>query len=1301
MAKDLSFIETLFGALRATVDHACRTKGYTRAEFVEPIAAFLYLRLVDLEQAELAAVAEFNGDAPPVDWPAALRWPNVGPEGLVPAETWPALRAALLNRRGADGRDGPWTMPHGVHSMDLAQAIDNGLHLGLVWPLLDPLPVEATADRRNVGRVFAELVRSLADTATRNMHTVQEPVATLIATLAKPTPGCTIVDPWCGFGDLLTACAMAPSLAREADATSRGDTAPVRVYAAHLQFTAQLVSTVRALLAGPVVASVQVQGRPGYPTLFGLEGKADVVVTNPPIGGDGQLLAPLLGSDRPLRSETAFVEFCLRLLAPGGRAVMLVPPSLLFRDGPDVDLRKRMATEFALESVILLPGGAALPGTKLAMVLVVVSRRAPLASIRMVRLGNSDDPGMSLVDRVLPLLTGPAHAPAFDVAIADLPRNDWRLTLHFPGRDLSAKLREISPELDVRPLGELAEVIPGLSRATKQLPAAADDFPLVLPGDLGEVRVRTPKDNIARVWAQAGDRDRRLRAGDVVVPQVARKLRGSIVSNGAVGAIAGPGTLVVRPSDALLPGYLECLFRSEAYNDWFASQARIGSVPSVSRQELAQMPIAVLAQPLQQRIVDLCARPGADVLAVLRTVVLGAREPFLEALAIDTVLAAAARGPGGIAGQPPEISLADLGQALWRLLEWMLEAHLRDGPGGTQPEFLWLRRLKACTPAVALVQDAALDTAERFSLAAATAREFERVGQAVPSGTWLDVAEVRNVVQNMVGLLDVASGKLAADFRLELTLDRIEQGGSGPVAYILLKNLGTAPLVRVDGCLYPIDAKSVRFQTAALRGGGELQIELPLDLEEHLRDSPVPEVTRDQEHVSMLASAYRLDGQPAEIGNNITLTIDFDSAPAGSATLGPNPYITGSGVTDSRMFFGRDALMAEIKSQLSPRGTANVVLIEGNRRTGKSSILQQLRNPEVLTESIVAYCSFQSAIGDADRIGVPTHQVFQSMAMAIAVACCESGVQLPLPSWPADTAIVRRASRSTLSPIVHAYFKSVDALAGLEAIVEAAIAAAAPRRLVLLLDEFDKLQEGVGTGVTAPSVPGNIRYLFQTYSQMAGAIAGAHQLRQQREGYWSALFGFGYRVQVGPLADGDARKLVVEPVRGELYWAPDAAAEAARLCARQPFLIQHLCRRVFERARESGHRRIGLSEVALAAQNYAANSEHFATLWSDAATERRRYVLWLVFDAESRKELATYSTIEALLEQTAVIRTSGDRPTADIDWLVDMELIEPVQRSHGTSYKLKVPLLAEWLRIRVDGDEQRSKAQVEADQEET
>ena len=122
----------------------------------------------------------------------------------------------------------------------------------------------------------------------------------------------------------------------------------------------------------------------------------------------------------------------------------------------------------------------------------------------------------------------------------------------------------------------------------------------------------------------------------------------------------------------------------------------------------------------------------------------------------------------------------------------------------------------------------------------------------------------------------------------------------------------------------------------------------------------------------------------------------FDEAPESTIgnDLGPSPYIVGNPVEQKEMFYGRAVIMEKIKRQLGDNNHANVILLEGNRRTGKTSILRQLGKKETLPGWVPVYCSLQ----DVDSIA--TADIFRLVTLRTGWTLADAGIETWIPGVP-------------------------------------------------------------------------------------------------------------------------------------------------------------------------------------------------------------------------------------------------------------------------------------------------------------
>jgi hypothetical protein len=154
------------------------------------------------------------------------------------------------------------------------------------------------------------------------------------------------------------------------------------------------------------------------------------------------------------------------------------------------------------------------------------------------------------------------------------------------------------------------------------------------------------------------------------------------------------------------------------------------------------------------------------------------------------------------------------------------------------------------------------------------------------------------------------------------------------------------------------------------------------------------------------------------------------------AALDRNPYITGGPVQTDSVFFGRDRLIAEIASDLQGMHQDNVIVLYGQRRTGKTSILYALQRH-------LPKDRYLSVIFDAQGVdSLPS--LFWSLAMSICDACAKAGIVIPEP------ALADFLGEAKLQ-FEHGFLRLVKRHLG-------------HRRLLLMIDEFEGLEEAVKSG---------------------------------------------------------------------------------------------------------------------------------------------------------------------------------------------------------------------------------------------
>lgn len=111
--------------------------------------------------------------------------------------------------------------------------------------------------------------------------------------------------------------------------------------------------------------------------------RVDVIVTNPPFGGEEEKTIQANFPDATRTGETAllFLELIQRLLKPSGRCGMVVPNIVLFGGGVAARIKERLLQECQLHTIVRLRPGVFAPYTPIPTNLVFFEKTGPTKEV--------------------------------------------------------------------------------------------------------------------------------------------------------------------------------------------------------------------------------------------------------------------------------------------------------------------------------------------------------------------------------------------------------------------------------------------------------------------------------------------------------------------------------------------------------------------------------------------------------------------------------------------------------------------------------------------------------------------------------------------------------------------------------------------------------------------------------------------------------------------------------------------------------------------------------------------------------
>jgi len=1257
------------------------------------IAALFYIKWVEFQDREQEAISTFNGESYEPLIPASIRelYSPYDQSG----DVLHYLHTLYLHINSSNNpktltlkrvfsifdEDGEYS----VRQAQNAEKILNG------YDFTDPTQIAAASE------LLESLIYTAAEKSRAAEYYTPKSIVELMVDLAAPKAGELIYDPCFGAGGLLVESAKRIKAASKT--LAGGQWEQIRsnsIYGIEWNEHAFIIALSRIVLAGipePGLELANALMRPRGGASF------DVVLACPPWGQiDNEIRESLqLSYNVPARDwSNLFVQHTMQVLKPGGRAVVAVPEGLLFGSGPDQQLRKWLLEEFRIDGIVSLPEGSFAPYTGIKSSLVLFRREAPVESVYFyqvqklagtnVKVAAKEEKAGDIAKRFSDRETG---SNSWVTPVTDLMKRNCELVAKKTGDDQLQKwLNKIcSAETGVQKLSlqQVSVVATGIKydrRMATENQSSEDDIRLIRISDIREGIIGRPSLFISK--DSNINTDLCLRSSDILLSKTGTIGKMALVHPEAVQqkTTATQSLIIVRHNEKILPEYLYALLTSASYRQWLEGHARGATIQHLPTETLKHLPLPVPELLIQDRVIkELKQRKDADPLALVADIILekGTKKQS-DGLEEITYEALTANLPNTLAATSDAFERVRLAASTYLLLSKII-------PENDNIYLIGDITAKAVKP---------LQNLDKLPKGTAL---YAMLSKAKDSISYLDYhIEYSRPLQDdqeAINFIDKLNSYLTNE--IDIAIDVLKNVGlvpfTGSAAFltvglekeiiVTIHNPGYLPLIDITIEIEPFKITK-KWNFLNEQGTQDIAVTIPKQNDPGKLD------------VRFNCSAKHIDGSDFFQISDIALEVRSIRDASAVEALGSSPYVTGSPIEANRpdMFFGRKEIIDSIKRQLPTSHRANIVLLEGNRRSGKTSILNQLKQLEKPKGWIPVYCNFQGGTGDTKRAGLPTHEIYKLLTKCIFEGVFKAGHR----TWFPDMEMPDKPDllfKAEFAKIANQVFCDDNAFEKFELYLQSVLRITAPNRLLLMLDEFDKIQEGIDTGITSPQVPENLRYILHTYPDTTAILSYSKILRKLRNEYWSMLFGLGHQVTVGALEEEDAKLLVTQPAAGKLIYTDNARDKIINLCARQPFIIQQLCNTIFDRASETGQRSISESMVDEAAARLSSESEHFRTLWDHhVESERRRFLLSLCEHLQNGPDPITFSLLEnKLLEAKIYAKNLSQVLKDDIDHLRALDLISMHDKGR---YSLTIPLMASWIQQNIDFEGQKRLAQNES-----
>ena len=253
--------------------------------------------------------------------------------------------------------------------------------------------------------------------------------------------------------------------------------------------------------------------------------------------------------------------------------------------------------------------------------------------------------------------------------------------------------------------------------------------------------------------------------------------------------------------------------------------------------------------------------------------------------------------------------------------------------------------------------------------------------------------------------------------------------------------------------------------------------------------------------------------------------------------LSANPYIAGSPVTHAEMFFGRNDVFQFIQEALIGRHQDNIIVLYGQRRTGKTSVLYQMhRHIDSLYIPILV---------DLQGLSLASvNDFFWELAMTIRRALQRERQISDLPRPRRE-----EYSEDPFHQFVEEFLPSV-------------LSAVGDHHLLLMFDESTRLEEQVTAGKLDAQIFDLLRSLMQHSPRLnfIFSIGSRFELIQKE---YSLLFNVALYKEISFLNREDGTALITQPTQELHEYEEEAINRVLEVTSGHAYYTQLLCHSLF------------------------------------------------------------------------------------------------------------------------------------------
>ena len=364
-----------------------------------------------------------------------------------------------------------------------------------------------------------------------------------------------------------------------------------------------------------------------------------------------------------------------------------------------------------------------------------------------------------------------------------------------------------------------------------------------------------------------------------------------------------------------------------------------------------------------------------------------------------------------------------------------------------------------------------------------------------------------------------------------------------------------------------------------------------------------------------------------------------------------NPYIVGNPIKTEKMFYGREDDFDYIKRKVESGGKSYIIVLCGERRSGKTSILFQILNGRLGEDFLPILIDMQTMAGLQNEA-----EFFEKFSLEI-----QKTVKNKIKVENYDFKSVEESAYKVFSRLLDDFHSTFP-----------------DKNKIFLIDEYELIESKAREGSLTKNFIPFLSGVLESERKISFIFTGSRKLEERDTKFWHILFGKSLFRNVSFLSEQDTMRLITEPVQGEIEYDKAVLSSIYRLTSGQPFYTQVVCQNIVDYVNEKKNRKIGKKDLDIIVNEILENPlPQMIYFWNSLPASQKLGLSLLAETLESPDEKISANEIIKLSKKRGF---ELDLSLNKLNTTFEVLYYHSHLNKTGSNYFFQIDLFRQWIK---------------------